>query len=259
MKIGTPVDKDSLAIKRSYKVLEVGPGSNPTKRADVLAEKFLEDNSHRRGGFRIYPNQKLVEADGENLPFADKEFDYVICSHVLEHVDDPYKFMKEQSRVAKMGYLEVPSLIGEWLAPKSAHKWVILEIDKKVVLYEKSRITDRFGTDFGDLFLNYLPYNSLLFRILTTSKQNFTTVRHEWKGDIDLIVNPQQESYSQFFTERWSQEMVKQIFPMESASKEIWNIMRSLTRFSFQKFFRVVNLSKKPVTLEDYRRIKNNG
>jgi len=256
MKIVTPVDKDSLLIKRSYKVLEVGPGSNPTKRADVLVEKFLEDETHRRGAFRIFPHQKLVEADGENLPFRDKEFDYVICSHVLEHVNDPVRFIGEQVRVAGMGYIETPSLIGEWLSPKKSHKWVILEIDDKIVMFEKERIIHRFESDFGDLFLNYLPYKSLLFRILTTSKQNFATVRHQWKGSVDLIVSPSDDSdYGRFFTEKWSIEMVQKIFPPESTCGEIGSILRSLTTFSFQKMKRILNVSKPPLTLEEYREL----
>lgn len=38
---------------------------------------------------KIYPHQIFANADGENLPFKDKEFDYVICNQVLEHVENP--------------------------------------------------------------------------------------------------------------------------------------------------------------------------
>src|SRR5664279_561339 len=140
MKIRNPYSKESLTLKKSFKVLEVGPGSNPTRRADVLTERYVDDNLHRRGDFKLYPNQKLVQADGENLPFKDKEFDYVICCHVLEHVDNPDKFLNEQFRVARKGYLETPSIIGEFLAPKTTHKWVKIEIDNKLVIYEKSKM-----------------------------------------------------------------------------------------------------------------------
>lgn len=36
-------------------------------------------------------------------PFKDNEFDYVFASHVLEHVDDLIKVMKELKRVCKSG------------------------------------------------------------------------------------------------------------------------------------------------------------
>ena len=86
MKRRTPYDRDNLHIKKKDRVLEVGPGHNPSYRADVVTEKFTDLNYHRCGDMKIYPHQKFVNADGENLPFKDKEFDYVICNQVLEHV-----------------------------------------------------------------------------------------------------------------------------------------------------------------------------
>lgn len=40
-------------------------------------------------------------ADAESLPFADKEFDVVVSSHVLEHLPDFDKGLQEALRVAK--------------------------------------------------------------------------------------------------------------------------------------------------------------
>jgi len=255
MKIGSPIDKDSLSINSRLRVLEVGPGSNPTKRANILVEKFVNDNTHRRGDFKIYPHQKLTQADGENLPFKNKEFDYVICSHVLEHTEDPAKFVGEQVRVSKMGYLEVPSLIGEFLAPKSSHKWVILDIDNKLVLYEKSKMKMDFLPDFGNLFLNYLPYKSLLYKLLCMSKQNFIAVKYEWKDSVDIIVNPEDDYYKSFFTEKWTPEMVQKIFPQRSVWKELSEIFKSFSYYTASKLGRTVFPSKEPVSYEEYNRI----
>jgi SAM-dependent methyltransferase len=47
-----------------------------------------------------------VVAYGEDLPFKDGEYDYVISSHVLEHIFDPIAAMKEWLRVIKSkGYV----------------------------------------------------------------------------------------------------------------------------------------------------------
>lgn len=92
--------------------MEVGPGHNPSHRANVVTEKFTDQNYHRCGDMKIYPHQIFANADGENLPFKDKEFDYVICNQVLEHVENPEKFISEQCRVASRGYMETPSLLG---------------------------------------------------------------------------------------------------------------------------------------------------
>lgn len=161
MKVSTPKSRQDLHIKRHDRVLEVGPGNRPTFRADVLVEKFLGDDTHRRGGLRIFPHQQLVNAAAEALPFADKEFDYVICNQVLEHSDDPAQFLREVTRVGKAGYIETPSLLGEWLFPKKSHRWVVLNIGDKLVLYDKQRVPGNYANDYGELFLNYLPYQSL--------------------------------------------------------------------------------------------------
>lgn len=41
-----------------------------------------------------------VVSPGDNMPFADKSFDFVISSHVLEHFYDPIKALKEWMRIA---------------------------------------------------------------------------------------------------------------------------------------------------------------
>lgn len=43
----------------------------------------------------------LVKADITDLPFADDSFDVILCSHVLEHVLDDRKAMRELHRVLR--------------------------------------------------------------------------------------------------------------------------------------------------------------
>ena len=43
------------------------------------------------------------------MPFEDKEFDFIYCSHVLEHAEHPEKACLEIMRVAKRGYIEAPT------------------------------------------------------------------------------------------------------------------------------------------------------
>jgi len=44
-----------------------------------------------------------VKADILNLPFEDMAFDFVLCNHVLEHIEDDAKAMSELFRVLKPG------------------------------------------------------------------------------------------------------------------------------------------------------------
>jgi hypothetical protein len=84
MKIRNPSTRLHLSIPSHAQVLDVGSGHNPHPRANVLTDKFANDNYHRCGDVKVLKHQKFVEASGESLPFQDKEFDYVICSHVAE-------------------------------------------------------------------------------------------------------------------------------------------------------------------------------
>ena len=52
-----------------------------------------------------------IKADVCDLPFKENEFDYVLCNHVLEHVYDDNKAMREIYRVLKFegkAILQVP-------------------------------------------------------------------------------------------------------------------------------------------------------
>ncbi|PQB03738.1 class I SAM-dependent methyltransferase [Aureitalea marina] len=52
-----------------------------------------------------------VKADICQLPFADNEYDFIICNHVLEHIPDDIQAMKELFRVLAPGgtaILQVP-------------------------------------------------------------------------------------------------------------------------------------------------------
>lgn len=92
------------AIPKDAKVLEVGPGHAPFKRANVSVD-FVEVQG--------VPN--LVKADLalQPLPFSDKEFDFVFCRHTLEDMYNPFHLCEEMSRVGKAGYVETPSPIAE--------------------------------------------------------------------------------------------------------------------------------------------------
>ena len=62
-------------------------------------------------------------ADGARLPFADGSFGAVVCTEVLEHVDDPAAVFAEMRRVLRPGgrmYVTTPNYAN--LA--GAHKWL---------------------------------------------------------------------------------------------------------------------------------------
>ncbi len=52
-------------------------------------------------GKKIYPSLNFKVAKAEKIPFKANEFDLVICTEVLEHVDDPKVVLNEIKRVLK--------------------------------------------------------------------------------------------------------------------------------------------------------------
>ena len=127
-----------LSEKKNWKILDIGCGFNPNQYATTICDVLdLKEQ---------YSDKKFVKLDGEKLPFNDKEFDFVIASHVLEHVIDPNNFLKEISRVAKQGYIEVPTKLEDNLVfeNEKAHLWhltfddvnQVINISKKIQYFE---------------------------------------------------------------------------------------------------------------------------
>jgi SAM-dependent methyltransferase len=113
------------SIKATDKVLEVGPGGTPHARSDVFLEKIFASEadweSQRGGTKKLDTAKQTIYYDGGKFPFKDGEFDYVICSHVIEHVEDVEFFISELFRVAKRGYLEYPTILYEYLYNFQVH------------------------------------------------------------------------------------------------------------------------------------------
>jgi SAM-dependent methyltransferase len=108
-----------ISIKPTDRVLEIGPGATPHARADVFLERDFDSDTERiaqSGHVGILKTDKpIVYYSGQTFPFKDKEFDYIICSHVLEHVVDVPGFLNEILRVGKSGYLEFPTVYYDYL------------------------------------------------------------------------------------------------------------------------------------------------
>ena len=101
----------------NWKILDIGCGYRANKNASVIAD--IQDFSD------FYKEKKFVKIEGKNLPFEDKEFDFVIASHVIEHIDNFEFFIKELERISSKGYIELPSRLGDNLVfeNKNDHIW----------------------------------------------------------------------------------------------------------------------------------------
>ena len=90
-----------------------------------------------------------VKMDVHDIPFDENSFNVVICNHVLEHVDDANKVMKEFYRVMKpggWGIFQVPIDINnkETIEDKN-----VIDPNERERLYWQSDHLRLFGLDYG--------------------------------------------------------------------------------------------------------------
>ena len=126
------IQKD-LSSNQSWNILDIGCGYGANMYASVICD--VQDLS------KYYPNKKFVKLSEKKLPFKDQEFDFVIASHVMEHVEDIEYFIKELERVSKKGYIELPTKLEDNLVfeNKKDHLWHMDfdDVDLKLLISKK--------------------------------------------------------------------------------------------------------------------------
>jgi len=172
-----------LDISSDDWVLEIGGGQNPFIRSDVLADKFLSDNTERAGSLIV--DRPIVICDAHYLPFVDASFDYVFCSQILEHLEKPEQFFKEIARIGKRGYIETPNEIRERLFGWPFHKWLV-DKDENGLVLRKNDVDQVFG-----LFFHKLQLINYEFAKFCSSSFDLLNICYEWHGEPRFrFVNP---------------------------------------------------------------------
>ena len=125
-----------------WKILDIGCGYRAHPYASVIAD--VQDLSNH------YEGKKFIKINEKKLPFKDKEFDFVIASHVIEHVEDFEFFINELERISSKGYIELPSRLGDNLVfeNKTDHIWwfVYDDINNKLLASKRNQLVEPFLT-----------------------------------------------------------------------------------------------------------------
>lgn len=163
--------------RRSCKVLEIGSGSTPDPRADVLVDRHIRDNRERNRAEPIWRDSRpLIAADGAALPFGDKSFDLVLAIGVLEHAEAPTRFLDEMARVGKRGIVQVPTTFAERILFRPFHKYTF-SLDGNTLVIRPKNFPNVFGglfdylTHFDPDFTQFMGKNRWLFNLV-----------YEWEG-----------------------------------------------------------------------------
>ena len=190
------ITQDKILIKRSskefidnllnenpyWKVLDIGCGYTAHKNATVICD--IQDLSN------FYQDKNFVKLDGNILPFKDNEFDFVIASHVIEHVKDVNTFIKELSRVSSKGYIELPTILEDNLVfeNKKDHIWHMEfdDIENKLNISEKIQYLDPVITVSTSKKFSKIFRQSLVFELYWEENIEFNLIQKK-KNDFQKI------------------------------------------------------------------------
>ena len=165
---------DTFGKNENWKILDIGCGYTAHKNASVIAD--IQDLSN------FYQNKNFIKITKKKLPFKDKEFDFVIASHVIEHIDNFEFFIKELERVSSKGYIELPSRLGDNLVfeNKNDHIWWFYFDDtaNKLIVSKKNQLIDPFITVSTAKLFEEIFRESLVIELV-------------WEEKIDYKINNQ--------------------------------------------------------------------
>ena len=161
-----------LKKNTQWKILDIGCGFTANKYATEIAD--AQDLSS------FYKNKKFNKINKKVLPFKDKEFDFIIASHVIEHVEDFEFFIKELERISNKGYIELPTRLGDNLVFENLkdHIWWFVYNDKKneIVASQKNQLIEPFLNVSTAKKLEQVFRESLVIEL-------------EWEDTIEYVIN----------------------------------------------------------------------
>lgn len=181
-----------IGIRRGDLVLEVGSGQRPHFRSDVLCDMFLDDNTERAGGSTLLKDRPMICGNAEQLPFRDGAFDFLIASHLLEHLVQPERFLEEAMRVSRRGFIVTPSELAEKIMGGWAfHLWLVsISKDGSLKLVQKQRANE---ADIPST-LHQLWLTDARFRRFYQSRLDVFETRFKWQDRFSYCVIRKEEA-----------------------------------------------------------------
>ena len=159
-----------LQNNTTWNILDIGCGYNANKFAKVICD--VQDLSNH------YQDKKFIRLTEKKLPFKDKEFDFVVASHVMEHVEGVDFFIKELERVSKKGYIELPTMLEDNLVfeNKKDHLWHMDfdDVELKLLVSKKTQYFEPILSVSSIKKLNEVFRKSLVLELFWENKINYT-------------------------------------------------------------------------------------
>ena len=100
-----PLSADATRLLAGLKGLEIGAGAHNPFGLDTIYLDRWEASHNACKALELELCGEILQPDvvalGDCMPFADRSFDFVISSHVIEYFHDPVKALREWCRVAR--------------------------------------------------------------------------------------------------------------------------------------------------------------
>ena len=166
----------------NYKVVDVGGsvGGWSAEYIDVIVD--FNDCKNNEGKIKHYKCD-ITHPDSwkEILQFVEEngKFDFCICTHTLEDIMNPVYVSEQISKIAKEGYIAVPSKYRELTRFECDYKY-------------RGYIHHRWIFDFKDnIFIGYPKINYIdnnpIFDTISDSDEQKMDLSFFWKDKIDII------------------------------------------------------------------------
>ena len=172
-----------LSENKSWKVLDIGCGYTANEYANTICD--VQDLSN------FYKDKEFIKLNDKNLPFEDNHFDFVIASHVIEHVEDIKFFISELERVSKKGYIELPTKLEDNLVfeNKKDHLWHMEfdDVNFKLLISKKVQILEPVLTVSMLQKLRENFKSSLILELYWENKIDYDLIENEIQKKISLI------------------------------------------------------------------------
>ena len=164
-----------LSKNNDWRVLDIGCGYTANEFATTICD--TQDLS------KFYKTKDFIKLDDKILPFKDNHFDFVIASHVLEHVDDPKFFISELERVSTKGYIELPTKLEDNLVfeNKKDHLWHMDfdDVNSKLLISKKIQFMEPILTVSMIQQFRKNFKSSLIFELYWENKIDYDFLENE--------------------------------------------------------------------------------